>query len=112
MKTNNGKPFNKAQKNSHGSFEVKCGSCKHDIVRVSCYGPHPLVCLLHLGGAVLLASEALDQLQVFDFSSVALSDFQFFLSCYIATELDDLVQEFGVGWKGFQSTRFANLYKG
>jgi hypothetical protein len=31
---NNGKPFNKAQKNSHGSFEVKCGSCKHDIDRV------------------------------------------------------------------------------
>ncbi len=26
----------------------------------SCYGPHPSVCLLHLGDTVLLASEALD----------------------------------------------------
>ncbi len=38
--------------------------------QASCYGPHPFVCLLHLGGAVLLASEALDQLQVFDFVDI------------------------------------------
>ena len=80
--------------------------------QASCYGPHPLVCLLHLGGTVLLASESLDQLQVFDFSSVALSDFQFFLSCYIATELDDLVQEFGVGWKGHILLLYRRVYEG
>ena len=28
-------PFEKAQKEPHGSFEVKCGSSEHDIDRVS-----------------------------------------------------------------------------
>ena len=27
--------LNKSQKNPHGSLEVKCGSCEHDIDRVS-----------------------------------------------------------------------------
>jgi hypothetical protein len=28
-------PFDKAQKKPHGSFEVECGSCQHDVYGVS-----------------------------------------------------------------------------